>query len=321
MMPNQLLRTLKFAAATVLSSALCSVQAETYYWIGGESGDWSSASNWSLSESGSAASAAPTASDTAVFASSATIAMSDKIDIAGLTLKENVRLAFAGQDEKYPVLQVTTFTAATSATLALSNMIIVPGSTAGLDLTCAIEIPEGAKSGIYGYGLKAGSRSMTVSGNLTGSGDVYFRNYSKKDAKSVSRAGVILKGNNESFTGTAHVLANVDPDMLGVVGYATSLKWSSDDSGSSQATWIVSGSDQQTIPASVKFGEIIGGGKLTQSEKRRRWRSAGRTRRSSSPSRISGAPTAEIPSMSRKWGRALSRFPPGCMAIRPTAAF
>ena len=264
MMPNQSLRMFKFALAAALSSALCAAQAETYYWIGSDSSDWTAAANWSLTAGGDAASSAPTSSDDAVFASSATIVMSDKINIAGLTLNENVRLAFAGQDEKYPVLQVKTFTAATSATLALSDMIIIPGSSAGIDLSCAIEIPEGAKSGIYAYGGNKDTRAMTVSGNLTGSGDVYFRNYTTGG----SRAGVTLSGNNESFTGTAHVLSSGDPDMLGKVGYATSFRWKSADSGSSKATWIVStvGSDQLKIPASVKLGEVIGG-KLSQSEK------------------------------------------------------
>ena len=74
-------------AALLLIAAGGGVFGETYYWIGGTSGNWTDGSNWSLTLGGTGAGAYPsTSDDTACLASAATISLGEDIAVSKLEI-------------------------------------------------------------------------------------------------------------------------------------------------------------------------------------------------------------------------------------------
>ena len=225
------------ALAVALVAVAHSAHATTYYWIGGDSGEWSNGSNWSLTDGGEAANAYPGASDAATFGSAASIAMSAGVNVSNIIIGAGVRVQFASSD--YKVLQVNAVTADATSTLALSNVIVIPAVN-NAPISGQIELVADTKNGLYG----ASDRDLQVNGGLTGSGEVYFRNY----ATSGKRGGVYLNGDNSQFSGVAHILMSGGVDMRGSNGYATRFKWTTLASGSANARWIIEGSDSTNGP-------------------------------------------------------------------------
>ena len=221
-------RFLPFLLVAACALCTCSAHATTYYWIGGASGEWANGSNWSLTDGGEAANANPGASDAATFGSAASIAMSAGVNISNIIIGAGVRVQFASSD--YKVLQVNAVTADATSTLALSNVIVIP-AVDGAPISGQIELVAGTTNGLYGESGK----NLQVNGNLTGSGEVYFRNNAWKG----SRGGVNLNGDNSQFSGVAHILMAEGLDMRGSSGYATKFKWTTLSSGSANARWIV----------------------------------------------------------------------------------
>jgi len=230
-------RFLPFLLVAACALCACSAHAETYYWIGGDSADWANGSNWSLTAGGASANAYPGASDAATFGSAASIAMSAGVNVSNIIIGAGVRVQFASSD--YKVLQVNAVTADATSTLALSNVIVIPAVN-NAPISGQIELVADTKNGLYG----ASGLNLQVNGNLTGSGEVYFRNYASKG----SRGGVNLNGDNSQFSGVAHILMAEGSDMRGSVGYATTFKWTTLASGSANARWIIEGSDSTNGP-------------------------------------------------------------------------
>ena len=230
-------KILPFLLVAAFALCACSARATAYYWIGGASGDWANGSNWSLTAGGEAANAYPGASDAATFGSAASIAMSAGVNVSNIIIGAGVRVQFASSD--YKVLQVNAVTADATSTLALSNVIVIPAVN-NAPISGQIELVADTKNGLYG----ASGLNLQVNGNLTGSGEVYFRNYASKG----SRGGVNLNGDNSQFSGVAHILMAEGSDMRGSVGYATTFKWTTLASGSANARWIIEGSDSTNGP-------------------------------------------------------------------------
>ena len=233
-----------FAIALAASALSMCAFATDYYWIGGESGEWASGSNWSLSEGGDAAEAYPNGvdKDSAVFDASAAFTMSTGINVSNITIAANCRVQFASSTS-YQALQVANVIGESTSVLALSNARLV----AGIDNAAIggqVEIVEGTQNGIYGNSGKG----LVVNANIIGSGELYFRNNATKG----SRGGVSLYGDNSGFSGTAHILMAQGSDMMGTTGYATSFKWMTLESGSASARWIIEGADGTNGP---KFPE------------------------------------------------------------------
>ena len=223
---------LSIAAAVLTALAALPVLATDYYWIGGDSADWANGSNWSLTEGGAAANAYPGASDAATFGGNASLTMSADVNVSNIAISAGVRVQFSSSD--YKVLQVNAVTADATSTLALSNVIVIP-AVDGAPISGQIELVAGTTNGLYG----ASGMNLHVNGNLTGSGEVYFRNHASKGA----RGGVNLNGDNSQFSGTAHILMAEGLDMRGSKGYATTFKWTTLESGSANARWIIEGSN------------------------------------------------------------------------------
>ena len=229
--------TLKSAVLAAFAFVCGSAAATDYYWIGGDSAEWANGSNWSLTSGGEAANAYPGASDVATFGGNASITMSAGVSASNITISAGVRVQFSSSD--YKVLQVSVVTADATSTLALSNVIVIP-AVHNAPISGQIELIAGTTNGLYG----ASGRDLQVNGNLTGSGEVYFRNYASKG----SRGGVCLNGDNSQFSGVAHILMAEGLDMSGSHGYATTFKWTTLASGSANARWIVEGSDSTNGP-------------------------------------------------------------------------
>ena len=222
----------RIAAAIAVGCVAFVAGAADYYWIGGASGNWADGGNWSLTEGGAAANAYPGASDAAMFGSAASIAMSAGVNVSNITIGAGARVQFASSD--YKVLQVDAVTADATATLALSNAIVVPAVN-NAPISGQVELVADTKNGLYG----ASGKYLQVNGNLTGTGEVYFRNH----ATSGARGGVNLNGDNSQFSGVAHILMAEGLDMRGIKGYASTFKWTTLESGSANARWIIEGSD------------------------------------------------------------------------------
>ena len=229
-------QTIKKLALALAAAALPTFAME-YYWIGGSSDIWEEGANWSLADGGAPANECPGASDTAIFGSNASIAMTAGINVNTLEIGAGARVQFASSD--YKVLQVNAVTGDATSTLALSNVIVIP-AVSGAPVSGQIELVAGTKNGLYG----ASGMNLNVNGNLTGTGEVYFRNYATKG----SRGGVLLNGDNSQFAGVAHILMANGLDMRGSSGYATTFKWTTLSSGSANARWLVEGSDGNNGP-------------------------------------------------------------------------
>ena len=65
----------KIAIAAIAAFAVLPTMAADYYWIGGNSEEWATGSNWSLTDGGAAANAYPGASDAATFGGNASITL------------------------------------------------------------------------------------------------------------------------------------------------------------------------------------------------------------------------------------------------------
>ena len=229
-------QTIKKLALALAAAALPTFAME-YYWIGGSSDIWEEGANWSLADGGAPANECPGASDTAIFGGNASIAMTAGINVNTLEIGAGARVQFASSD--YKVLQVNAVTGDATSTLALSNVIVIP-AVSGAPVSGQIELVAGTKNGLYG----ASGMNLNVNGNLTGTGEVYFRNYATKG----SRGGVLLNGDNSQFAGVAHILMANGLDMRGSSGYATTFKWTTLSSGSANARWLVEGSDGNNGP-------------------------------------------------------------------------
>ena len=80
----------RLAAVLILFFAAQGVWGETYYWVGGASGDWGTASNWNTALDESGTSAVPTSSDIIYIGKTATINIgTSNPEIAGLSLANN----------------------------------------------------------------------------------------------------------------------------------------------------------------------------------------------------------------------------------------
>ena len=236
-MMHKTTRFLPFLLVAACALYTCSAHATTYYWIGGDSADWANGSNWSLTEGGAAANAYPGASDAATFGGNASLTMSAGVNVSNIAISAGVRVQFSSSD--YKVLQVNAVTADATSTLALSNVIVIPAVN-NAPISGQIELVAGSTNGLYG----ASGKNLNINGNLTGAGEVYFRNY----ATSGSRGGVNLNGDNSQFSGVAHILMAEGLDMRGSKGYATTFKWTTLESGSANARWIIEGSDSTNGP-------------------------------------------------------------------------
>jgi hypothetical protein len=88
-----------------------SASAQTFYWIGSANGDWSSGSNWSLSQGGSAAGDYPQdASDNAIFSSNATVLIGASGTINSLSVAGSstvVKITGSAGDERILTLLST----------------------------------------------------------------------------------------------------------------------------------------------------------------------------------------------------------------------
>ncbi len=230
--------------STVLAAAMAMglafhAHATDYYWIGVASGNWDDGNNWSLTDGGAAAGDYPrsASTDTASFNGSASVTMTAGVNVSTLTIAAGKRVQLSSSN--YQVLQVGAVNGDATSTLALSNVIVIP-AVSGAAVSGQIELVSDTKNGLYG----ASGMNLNVNGNLTGAGEVYFRNYASKG----SRGGVLLNGDNSQFAGVAHILMANGLDMRGSSGYATTFKWTTLESGSANARWIIEGSDGNNGP-------------------------------------------------------------------------
>lgn len=167
-------RYLPFLLVAAFALCACSAHAETYYWIGGASGDWANGSNWSLTDGGEAANAYPSnySVDEATVAAAATITLpSSNANVSNLYVNANVSLTggkihaktISGSG-KLTMLNGTSFFASEYCT-TVSVDVEVPA-----DATVSVSNNGGSKG--YGYGVLFAAECA-----LTGSGTIRFDSY------------------------------------------------------------------------------------------------------------------------------------------------
>ena len=160
-------RILPFIIVSAFALCVCSAHAETYYWIGGDSGDWSNGSNWSLTNGGEAANAYPSnySVDEATVAAAATITLpSSNANVSNLYVNANVSLTGG---------KIRAKTISGSGKLTMldgTSFYASEGSTVSAD----VEIPASATVCADTSATYAGF-TFTAECALTGSGTIQFK--------------------------------------------------------------------------------------------------------------------------------------------------
>ena len=155
------------AVLIVFSSIFMSAQATTYYWVGGESGNWNNAANWSTTEGGSGGTgtAYPGADDTVYIYGNVNVAINSAVSIGKLLIEASAA--------NYLGTSFTT-TLSGSGSLSVTDSgdainITRCSSTDGVIGTLEIKIPVTCTDSIQthsGTTLSVTDRSLTAA-NLT----------------------------------------------------------------------------------------------------------------------------------------------------------
>ena len=181
-------------------------QADTYYWIGGDSVEWANGSNWSLTEGGAAAGSYPSdySIDEAVVGSAVTITLpSSNANVSNLYINANV--SFTGGkihaktisgSGKLTMLDGTTFYATEYCTTVSVDVEIPQNAT--------VNVSNNGGSKNYGYGVM-----FTDECALTGAGTIVFDSYRPSnplywDARGFSGTVIVVKDSQTRNNTTIH---------------------------------------------------------------------------------------------------------------------
>ncbi len=238
---------------------------QTYYWIGGSSGDWNNGANWSFSKGGVAANEYPNAGDALVkITSRTTISVGATYYAGSLYIDDGVVVTLTGGGMLAGIRNL-----GESATVG--DKIVLDGvnlESAGLSASEYIDwysdIDVGVEQEVNFYCNNREKEGSTTSGiryygNLSGSGTLNIvRSGHTNKGTCDGRANFLFYGNNESFSGVCHIA------LTGTNrGGAT---FQSATSGSALARWINDmGADKNSQVASIaasgstiKFGSYEG---------------------------------------------------------------
>ena len=167
-------RFLPFLLVAACGLCVCSAHAETYYWIGGASGNWDDGDKWSLTDGGAAAGDYPSdySVDEAYVTSAATITLpSGNANVSNLYVNANVSFASGkihaktiSGSGKLTMLDGTAFYASEYRTVVSVDVEVPSGAT--------VQVSNNGSSKNYGFGVE-----FTADCALTGSGTIVFDSY------------------------------------------------------------------------------------------------------------------------------------------------
>ncbi|MBR1871525.1 MAG: hypothetical protein IJ802_06855 [Kiritimatiellae bacterium] len=214
--------------AAVLCGITLAANADTYYWIGGESGAWKSASNWSLEPNGEAAEKYPdsginnrntSASDTAVFDNAATVTTDGNCYIRTITL--NAPVAFTGGGEfksHYSNNNAITVNAGENGVFIMSGVKLRVGyATSKTDrgtISAPIEVAGDGNTLFLNTAYNNGARYsyLTVSGAISGTGTLEINGGSRPEY-----SNIVFAGSTADFTGT--ITSTAQTTSLNIAGW------------------------------------------------------------------------------------------------------
>ena len=212
-------RNVLLPSALFTALATAPAWATDYFWIGGESGDFRAATNWSLTENGDAASTFPGNTDTAVFNSSATVSITANANVKTIQIGSNATLTLTGTANDYCI-----YSSITGEGSLVVNSAILRGQSNG---NVAIDVPVqfSGSCTIKPSLMKRDTAGGTLTFNkaITGAGIVSL-GYAYTGSKSCA----IFNGDMSGFTGAMSIVCNTSNDTHHLTGNA------SDCSGS---TW------------------------------------------------------------------------------------
>ena len=147
----------KIYALTVVCLALAFTgTAQTYYWIGASGGNWSTASNWSLSSHGAAAAAAPSlSSDNVVLDTSININLDGSKSISTFSVINNKSVKITGTGGGTLTLTLNSTSAATPGLRIDAGSKLENDAAANTEFI--VDFPAGAQGKIDGEWLFSGN--------------------------------------------------------------------------------------------------------------------------------------------------------------------
>lgn len=268
---HTLKKTLTFSFLFIIF--ISAAQAETYYWVGGTSGDWNTGSNWNTTADGSGTSGVPGSGDIVYIQSSASISIgTNDISVDGISLgsnnqSESFSVTISGNGtltvgnhtftENSADTGIVTYrptnTSDTSKTSSLildcnvsaSNLAIHSGGNVSISSGKTVTIPT-----ITNMSISASTPTeLNVEGTLISSTSITIANFSNQTIK-VGSSGIILASSISASNGTI-----TNNGLIITPASAGSYIWTgaSDTNWNTAGNWlggnIPSSSSIITIPA------------------------------------------------------------------------
>ena len=210
---NRIFNSRLMLLAAAIMAAACA-EATDYYWIGGESGAWTTSANWSTTSSSGEAveSGYPTATtDTATIESDATITVSANEIISGITIASGKTLTLSSDSAMFYLNGDVTG----DGTLRLSNVVIrnTNATTAAtksdykksVDITAPVDIPEGSTAAFQIYSASNDNGYyFYIKGKITGKGTLTGGTISSQNAYS----GFHVSSDASEFEGTIAITSH-----------------------------------------------------------------------------------------------------------------
>ena len=231
------MRILKLAAVAALCLATAQGWADTYYWIGGDNGNWRDASNWSTTEDDTGVcSSYPDAAEKLVFPSSAnTIFVTNSVATSKATSIEfNSTVELTGSK------QIQLHNASGTGRLVLSSATLYPPeNNSNLYFNVNIELKSGTANTIYVPHANKTSNSSNAYIYFQEGYGIYGTGKLTFDYNSHKNNGVFFYGDNRNFGGVIEQsrLASADRDNVG---------FTSGNSTSQDASWMLKYSNSRT---------------------------------------------------------------------------
>lgn len=198
-------------------------------WIGGVSGKWADASNWSRN-------IIPQTTHTVQFNSSALVYLDGDKTVSSINVVSGARVLFQSTNISgiHPTLRPSTMTG--SGTVALHHAGIIPSVAMAIPATMTIDIEKVNDANTSDCWLEGDTAetALTINAPIVGDGYIIFRDH------------VILAGDNSHFTG------KVLKDAVGTITFTSTT------SGSSDAAWEFQGdvNTAQITDGTLCFGAL-----------------------------------------------------------------
>ena len=158
----------------LLCLCVMGANATTYYWVGGASGNWNTATNWSTTSGtgtpGGGNGAVPTTTDIAIFDSS-TGNENPSVDMTGLTITVD-QLTLQGAASNVTFTAPSSFTVNTTLTLT-SGALTIPATKLTMANGSTINCSGGSLTNVPQLGTSAAHRvNVTISGTCTSGNEI-----------------------------------------------------------------------------------------------------------------------------------------------------